>query len=54
MAEYGLIGKNIEHSFSKSFFTAKFEKEKRKDTYQNFDIQNISQKNRCGKYYKNK
>lgn len=43
MAEYGLIGKNIEHSFSKSFFTAKFDKEKRKDTYQNFDIQDINQ-----------
>lgn len=38
MAKYGLIGKNISYSFSKGFFTHKFETEKRKDTYENFDI----------------
>jgi shikimate dehydrogenase len=43
MAKYGLIGKNIGYSFSKTFFTVKFEQEKRKDTYQNFDIQEVSQ-----------
>jgi shikimate dehydrogenase len=43
MAKYGLIGKNIEYSFSKTFFTLKFEQDKRKDTFHNFDIANISQ-----------
>jgi shikimate dehydrogenase len=42
MAKYGLIGKNISYSFSKSFFTEKFRIENRKDTYENFDIQDIS------------
>ncbi|GAB5399716.1 MAG: shikimate dehydrogenase [Aureisphaera sp.] len=41
MARYGLIGKNIDYSFSKTYFTTKFEKEKRKDTYQNFDLECI-------------
>ena len=41
MAKYGLIGKNIGYSFSKTFFTIKFEQEKRKDTYCNFDISEI-------------
>ncbi|MFT4697863.1 MAG: shikimate dehydrogenase [Flavobacteriaceae bacterium] len=43
MAKYGLIGKNIGYSFSKHFFTAKFENEKRQDTYQNFDLQDINE-----------
>jgi shikimate dehydrogenase len=38
MAKYGLIGKNISYSFSKTFFTTKFELENRTDTYENFDI----------------
>jgi shikimate dehydrogenase len=42
MAKYGLIGRNIGYSFSKAFFSTKFEQEKRKDTYHNFDIQEIS------------
>lgn len=41
MARYGLIGKNIDYSFSKSYFNTKFEKEKRRDTYQNFDVECI-------------
>ncbi len=41
MARYGLIGRNIDYSFSKAYFTTKFEKEKRKDTYQNFDLESI-------------
>ncbi|WP_034258930.1 shikimate dehydrogenase family protein [Altibacter lentus] len=41
MARYGLIGKNIAYSFSRTFFTYKFEKEQRPDTYQNFDIQTL-------------
>jgi len=43
MAKYGLIGNNISYSFSKTFFTLKFEKENRADTYHNFDIANINQ-----------
>lgn len=43
MAKYGLIGRNIGYSFSMAFFSTKFKQEKRKDTYHNFDIENISQ-----------
>lgn len=43
MAKFGLIGKNIGYSFSKYFFSTKFEKEKRQDTYHNFDLQNINE-----------
>lgn len=42
MAKYGLIGKNIGYSFSKTFFTTKFEQENRSDTYHNFDIDCIT------------
>lgn len=42
MAKYGLIGKNISYSFSKTFFSIKFENEKRKDSYHNFDLENIN------------
>lgn len=42
MAKYGLIGKDISYSFSKTFFTAKFEFENRLDTYHNYDIDCIS------------
>lgn len=41
---YGLIGKNISYSFSKKYFTEKFEKEKRTDCiYENFDLTSIAQ-----------
>lgn len=43
MAKYGLIGKDIGYSFSKTFFTLKFDKEKRKDSYHNFDIPKIDE-----------
>ncbi len=43
MAKYGLIGRDLSYSFSKSFFTHKFEQEKRKDSYHNFEIENIEQ-----------
>jgi shikimate dehydrogenase len=43
MAKYGLIGKDLSHSFSKTFFTYKFEKESRKDTYHNFELQDIQE-----------
>jgi len=42
MAKYGLIGRNIGYSFSKAFFTTKFEQENRADTYVNYDIDSIS------------
>ena len=40
---YGLIGKNIDYSFSKKFFNNKFEKERIKAVYTNFDIQKIEE-----------
>jgi shikimate dehydrogenase len=41
---FGLIGKNIGYSFSKKYFTDKFEKEELTDClYENFDLQAISQ-----------
>lgn len=42
MAKYGLIGRNIGYSFSKTFFTIKFENENSPDSYNNFDIPCIS------------
>jgi len=41
MAKYGLVGKDISYSFSKKFFSDKFEIEGLKDTYQNFDLCSI-------------
>ena len=41
MAKYGLIGKNIGFSFSKTFFTTKFSQENRPDSYTNFDVESI-------------
>ena len=43
MAKYGLIGNNIGYSFSKTFFTIKFEQENSPDTYHNYDIPNVNQ-----------
>ena len=41
---YGLIGKNIAYSFSKEYFTKKFEDSGDTDTrYMNFDIPVISE-----------
>jgi len=42
MKKYGLIGFPLTHSFSKRFFTEKFETEKIYSTYDNFEIDNIS------------
>lgn len=40
---FGLLGRNINYSFSKGYFTEKFEKENLKGcTYENFDIQEIT------------
>lgn len=38
MSKFGLIGKNIGYSFSKSFFTKKFENEGLNHSYENFDV----------------
>lgn len=43
MSKFGLIGKNIDYSFSKSYFTDKFKTENLDHIYENFDISNISE-----------
>src|SRR5690606_26865125 len=43
MPDFGLIGKNISYSFSKTHFTAKFENDELDYSYENFDIDDISQ-----------
>lgn len=44
MHRYGLIGKTLKHSFSKSYFTEKFSKEGLSDyTYENFELPDIKQ-----------
>ncbi len=45
MDKYGLVGKNIEYSFSRGYFQRKFEKEHINATYVNFDLASISQFN---------
>jgi len=41
---YGLIGKQLSHSFSEKYFSAKFEKQKIKEVkYKNFPLENINQ-----------
>ena len=42
MKKYGLIGFPLTHSFSKRFFTEKFEKENVDASYENFEIDDIS------------
>jgi shikimate dehydrogenase len=41
MKKYGLLGYPLTHSFSKRYFTEKFENEKINSTYQNFEVDNI-------------
>jgi len=41
MKKYGLIGYPLTHSFSKRFFTEKFETERIDSTYDNFEIETI-------------
>ena len=43
MAKFGLIGRNIGYSFSKTFFSIKFEKENLPHTYHDFDIPSIEE-----------
>ncbi len=40
---YFLLGKSLEHSFSKQFFTEKFRSENLPYTYENIEIENINQ-----------
>ena len=41
MKRYGLLGYPLTHSFSKRYFTEKFEEENIESTYENFEIDNI-------------
>jgi shikimate dehydrogenase len=44
MSLYGLLGKTLKHSFSKSFFTEKFAREGLADhRYENFELEDIGQ-----------
>lgn len=43
MADFGLIGKNIDYSFSRAYFTGKFEKAKLSHNYSNFDLNTIEE-----------
>ncbi len=44
MKLYGLLGKTLKHSFSKSYFTQKFATENRSDyRYENFELETINQ-----------
>ena len=43
MSKFGLIGENIDYSFSRGHFTAKFESENLPYSYENFDIESISE-----------
>ena len=43
MKTYGLVGKNIDYSFSRTYFAAKFKRESIPATYKNFDLEDISQ-----------
>ena len=40
--KFGLIGKNIDYSFSRGYFSEKFQKENLKHQYVNFDLEDIS------------
>ena len=39
---YGLLGKSLSHSFSKSFFNEKFKKEQINAIYSNFELSDLS------------
>ena len=43
MGKFGLIGKDIDYSFSRSYFSEKFEDEGLNHTYVNFDIDTINE-----------
>ena len=41
MSRFGLLGKNIDYSFSRSYFSKKFKREGLLHTYENFDMESI-------------
>lgn len=41
--KFGLIGKNIDYSFSRTYFNRKFELEELPYSYENFDLEHISE-----------
>jgi shikimate dehydrogenase len=41
MPEFGLVGKTLGHSFSKSYFEEKFQKEELDHTFRNFELPEI-------------
>ena len=41
MKNFGLLGKNIDYSFSRGYFKDKFETHKLDCTYNNFDLETI-------------
>jgi len=43
MPKFGLLGRHISYSFSRVHFTKKFEDERLPHTYENFDIESISE-----------
>ena len=43
MKNFGLLGKNISYSFSRTYFTEKFKKENIDAEYRNFDLDNIKE-----------
>lgn len=43
MRRFGLIGRNISYSFSRKYFSEKFAAEGTEATYENFDLQDISE-----------
>lgn len=43
MKKYGLIGKNLSHSFSQRYFSQKFEKEDIKVVYLNYELNDIKE-----------
>lgn len=42
MRKFGLIGRNISYSFSRSYFSEKFNREEIRASYENFDLEDIS------------
>lgn len=42
MGRFGLLGKHIEYSFSKTYFSSKFEAEQLSCTYENFDLDSLT------------
>ncbi|SDL74021.1 shikimate dehydrogenase [Salinimicrobium catena] len=43
MLRFGLLGRNISYSFSRGYFSEKFSREGISATYENFDLQELSQ-----------